>query len=352
MKFWNFLVYIILTGLTMQSAGQKAFSVGERTLLILDSSRSRPLKTELWYPTPETDSAGNRKRDLPFILGPTILDAVVQEGKHPLILLSHGTGGNRFGLAWLAFALAKQGFIVAAPDHWGNTYDNKILEYFVRSWERPMDLSFLLSYLLSRPEFARYIDDNNIGAAGFSLGGYSVLALAGAEIDYDLLKRNAKTKEGRKEFTIPEYGDLTKLIEKISFGNPGVAIPALYDPRINCFVAISPALGLGFNNSVQMEKIKCPVLIIGTGNDQIAPVATNARHYHDLIGGSRYYEFQGKAGHYVFLNMGDKGLQKEAGKYYSDDKTVNREKVHKEAMELIVPFLWEYLNREGQNAGK
>jgi predicted dienelactone hydrolase len=49
-----------------------------------------------------------------------------------------------------------------------------------------MDLSFLLNYLLSQSGFARYIDENNIGAIGFSLGGYSVLALAGAEIDYDL----------------------------------------------------------------------------------------------------------------------------------------------------------------------
>jgi predicted dienelactone hydrolase len=272
----NMIFVLILIILFPRFGSGQGFNVGERTLLLTDSARNRMVKTELWYPTNDSDSAGKRKTELAFILDPTIRDAKIYEGKHPLVLLSHGTGGNRFGLAWLAIALVKKGFIVAAPDHWGNTYDNKIPEYFVRSWERPIDLSFLVSYLLSQPGFAEFFNENNIGAAGFSLGGYTVLALAGAEIDYDLLKRNAKTKEGRREFTIPEYGVLTKLIEKISFGNPGVAAPVLDDPRIKCFVAISPALGLGFSNSGQMEKIKSPVLIIGTGNDQIAPVATNA----------------------------------------------------------------------------
>ncbi len=57
-----------------------------------------------------------------------------------LIVISNGTGGNRFSLE-----LAKNGFIVIAPDHWGNMFDNKIPEYFVRYWDSPQDISFLLT---------------------------------------------------------------------------------------------------------------------------------------------------------------------------------------------------------------
>lgn len=99
--------------------------------------------------------------------------------RHPLVLLSHGTGGNRFSLAWLAIALVKQGYMVIAPDHWGNTFDNKIPEYFVRYWDRPLDVRFLLSQIFADENLCKYIDHEKIGALGFSFGGNAVLALAG-----------------------------------------------------------------------------------------------------------------------------------------------------------------------------
>jgi len=49
--------------------------------------------------------------------------ATVTAGAHPLILLSHGSGGGEFGHADLAETLAGQGYIVAAPRHLGDSYD-------------------------------------------------------------------------------------------------------------------------------------------------------------------------------------------------------------------------------------
>jgi predicted dienelactone hydrolase len=324
----------ILFFIPILMAGQ-TFSTGEKTITCHDSLRNRQIRFEIWYPTYETDSTRAGITDLPFILDPTIRNAGFIQQKFPLILLSHGTGGNRFSLAWLAIFLAKNGYIVAAPDHWGNTYDNKIPEYFVRYWERPLDISFLLTHILNDKTLSPYIDSARIGMAGFSFGGYTTLALAGADLDCSLLKKAAETPEGKKEFNVPELGDLRKLIRQIPCG----IVPKTFkDRRIKAFVAMSPAAGLGFQNTEQTRQIKSPVLIIGAESDRIAPVKTNAGFYHKLIHDSDYILLQGKVGHYVFLNVGNEDLKKEAKKYYLDDKTVDREKVHMEVENDIIRF--------------
>ena len=71
----NVILLLILVSLfSFVSRGQNN-NVGEKTLLLTDSVRNRIVKTELWYPTGDCDSAGIRKTELPFILDPTIRDA-------------------------------------------------------------------------------------------------------------------------------------------------------------------------------------------------------------------------------------------------------------------------------------
>lgn len=326
--------FTFLISFPICSFGQN-YNVGEQTIVYTDSMRNRPIKVEFWYPTNDIDPAFEKETDLPFILSPTIRNASFVKQEFPLVLLSHGTGGNRFGLAWLAIALAKQGNIVLAPDHWGNTYDNKIPKYFVRYWERPLDISFLITHILIDKSLSQYVDKEKIGVAGFSFGGYTALALAGAELNCNLLKTISKTEQGEKEFNIPELGDLRKLIDNV----PCDSIQnSLKDKRIKAFVALSPALGLGFDNNEQTKNINSPILIIGAEKDQIAPIKTNAENYHKLIPNSMFIKLEGEVGHYIFLSEGNESLIKEAKKYYKDHKTVDREKIHKDVEKEIIKF--------------
>ncbi|MCD7978370.1 MAG: hypothetical protein LUG51_14940 [Tannerellaceae bacterium] len=316
------------------------YRVGEKTLVYTDGNReNRPIVTELWYPTQETDPEGNRRTDLPFLLPPTIREATLTDQPCPLVLLSHGTGGNRFGLAWLATALAEKGYIVAAPDHWGNTFDNIIPEYFLRYWERPLDISFLIRQLLVDPQLAAHIDPERIGVAGFSLGGYTSLALAGAELSCTTLMENARTEEGKKEFEIPELDGLAGFMD--DFSCEGIPFIPLQDQRIKAFVAMAPALGLGFRELQQTSAIQSPVLIIGAGGDQIAPVRSNAGNYHQLIPGSIYMELDDPAGHYIFLSEPLKELKEQNLIYYTDPPTVNRSLIHQQIQEFILHFFDE-----------
>ena len=65
-------------------------------------------------------------------------------------------------------ALAGAGFLAVAVDHHGNNFiDGYSPEGFVRWWERARDFSFVLDELCAREDIGA------VGAAGFSLGGYT-----------------------------------------------------------------------------------------------------------------------------------------------------------------------------------
>jgi len=97
------------------------------------------------------------------------------------VLLSHGTGGSAVQMAWLGMELARHGYIAVAVNHPGNNATEPYTaEGFALWWERATDLSEVLDGMLADATFGARIDARRVGAAGFSMGGYTVLELAGA----------------------------------------------------------------------------------------------------------------------------------------------------------------------------
>ncbi len=321
------------------------YAVGQTSLTLQDSKRNRPIKTEIWYPTQDTTGI-NVTEEYPFKLPRTSKNAVIATGKFPLILLSHGTGGNRISQMWLACELVGKGYIVASADHYGNTLDNKIPENFVRIWDRPMDMSFLLNHLLNDESWSASVATDKIGMAGFSLGGYTGMALAGAQIDFELLQQFADTKQGELEFTVPELGDIRYLItpELVKEGN--LKSIDLHDERISAFALMAPALGAAFQTPEQFTGVEMPLLIIGAANDKRTPSETNARHYHQLIKHSKYIELEGEVGHYIFMNEAKNWLRKDAKQIFQDAKGINRQEIHQIVAKKVAYFFEEHLNQK------
>lgn len=341
-----FKTILIIIGLWIYAFGisqaqlpvAKIKNIGQRTIDFFDDTRGRKLTTEIWYPTND-DIKQSDKTFSPFKRKFTVRDATFPKAKRPLILFSHGSGGNRLSLEWLAQALVTQGYIVAAVDHWGNTHDNKIGIEFIKPWERPLDISAVLTELLDDNTYGGMIDSDNIGVLGFSFGGYTAIALAGAVLDYPTLLNYYETVDGKRDLAeIREFPNLSENLKDSSFIKMTKNISSLKDKRIRSFFALSPGTAQGFKDKDQFKEVTDPVFIIGCQSDQVTPVAKYARHYHTLIEQSEYFEFDGDVGHYVMLAEASDEVKREAPEVFVDNPSVNRNHVHQKVAELAVDF--------------
>lgn len=222
-----------------------------------DASRARPIATRIWAP---------RAPDAPA----------------PVILLSHGTGGAAEALDWFAEHLNLAGYLVAAVDHHGNTANDEYrVEGFAFVWERPRDLSFLLDHLIASYK----VDGTRIGAAGFSLGGYTVAALLGARID-----RAVTLAVFQGTLPAPEVPEFPSFIDALRASYSDEQLAAIVregaqtfaDSRIRADFVIAPAIGRMLEIS-SLESITAPFRVRWGGADDIAPPEDNALVYLDAI---------------------------------------------------------------------
>jgi predicted dienelactone hydrolase len=290
------------------------FHTSQVTKTYYDSIRNRELTTEIWIP--------EKSNTEPF----------------QLIMFSHGTGGNRLACQWFCEGLAKKGFLVVAVDHYGNTYTNPIPKEFVTVWQRPLDISFVLTKLLIEKEYVGKIDESKIYAAGFSLGGYSSIALAGANFNLNSFIRFIHTPQGFKEVNIPEMPSLIHLFDQDSIKLSFKRAPNLKDNRIKAVFVMAPALGQGFSSKDQMKDVNIPLFIVGVQSDSIAPISTNAFHYKELLPKAEWFLINGKAGHYVFLNEGNDEMKQAVPTFFKDPDNVDRHKIHLEMVNKAESF--------------
>ena len=148
----------------------------------------RVLPTEIWYPA----QAGVRERDdgvhplgLPHRATTDLTP--LADTTLPLVVFSHGNSGLRQQSTFLMTHLASHGFVVAAPDHVGNTFDEMLAleteeqrkEVHLRARsQRPSDIARVIAALVDdRIEADRRpaIDPDRIGVAGHSYGGWTAL---------------------------------------------------------------------------------------------------------------------------------------------------------------------------------
>lgn len=115
--------------------------------------------------------------------------------KAPVVIFSHGFHGCATQSRFLMEALAKAGYLGFAPNHRDATCDggaatwrDRAEEPFTKAdlWsdavyrDRADDIRRLLAALKADPRWSTRADWDRLGLAGHSLGGYTVLGLAGA----------------------------------------------------------------------------------------------------------------------------------------------------------------------------
>jgi predicted dienelactone hydrolase len=209
------------------------FFVGSRQFQVKDEPNGISFPVLVQYPTHQPSA--------PTSFGPYVMDvcpeAKIIDGQFPLIIISHGNSGSHLLYRTISTFLAKNGYIVAMLEHYGNNRSNNELERGIKNLQyRPRHVSLTIDYLLSVNIFGQSIARDSIAIVGHSFGGYTALALAGG-----------------KPWT-----------------QTGQLIVVQNDPRIKALVLMAPAAAF-FIPEHSLDKVNIPILLLIAEHDQFTP---------------------------------------------------------------------------------
>ncbi len=274
------VVSLLITLSLIPALAAEADPVGYRTLSVPAPHHGRMLQGAVWYPADqpghEVVVAGNA-----VFFGVTVSEnASMADGKHPLVMLSHGLGGHFRSLAWLASGLAERGAVVIAVNHPNSTWGDFDLVAMLDHWTRVQDLVLLLDWTLADPEFAPHVDPDRIMAAGFSYGGWTALSMGGLRGDPGGFA--AFCQEHRDRSTVCQ--DLARA------GIDLAALPAQAwaasqkDDRIMRVAAIDPALTWGLDRGHATDLVGDVTLVgLGQGDHRLAGTDFDASGFAGLL---------------------------------------------------------------------
>lgn len=256
-------------------------------MLSLSTSGEYVVPVAVWYPT---GAAQAEWRAGPYLIHAT-RDAPLTPGLHPLVIISHGSGGGEFGHADLAEALARHGYIVAAPRHLGDSHDQPQGRGTDQQMiGRPWQAVATLDAVLADQRLAAAIDAGRIGMAGFSAGGYTTMVMAGARPDLSLITAYCSAHADDHELCDASAQ------QKAVVTRPGWALPV--DKRVRAAVAMAP-FSVMFD-AKGVAGVTIPLRVYKASNDQVLRNRWNTDHLLSLLPASvERGELPG--GHYVFL---------------------------------------------------
>ncbi len=165
----------LLAATLLAAAPASATSVGFMHRLVPDGANP-PLDVGIWYPAEATPHPTH----IALFTQTVALAAPLAGHALPLVVISHGHGGEFAGHSDTAWALASAGFVVAAPTHTGDNYRDQTAATDIGG--RVRQLSAVISYMRTTWQPGA-VDPARTGAFGFSAGGLTVLITAGARPD-------------------------------------------------------------------------------------------------------------------------------------------------------------------------
>ena len=307
------------------------------------------LRVTVWYPAAENAIEVQQEIGPPgaplLLAGKAAEHAAMPPAleKRPLILLSHGTGGTAMQMAWIGTALARAGYIAVAVNHPGNNgLEPYTAEGFILWWERATDLSEVLDGMLADPEFGAAIDASRVGAAGFSIGGYTVLALGGARTDISVITDLCEKQPDTPVCHVPERKGMGTPEQMLAAARKtsGISLArsdeSYRDPRVGAIFAIAPAVGFTLTPD-SLHAMRVPVEIVVGAADPIASPKDNADYIRAHIRGAKETVLPHVV-HYTFLDTCTPAGKEKLGDFCADPPGVDRDAVHQQVDEMAVQF--------------
>jgi len=226
---------------------QPNFPIQKQTLKLFDSLRNRYLSTDIYIPNTQNSA--------------------------PIIVISHGLGLNSSNFHYLGKNLANYGFAVVIPNH-PSSYEEKVKSLINSNQviqphefkDRPLDIKYILDQLESDPQFQKRLNFQQVGVFGQSLGGYTALALAGAKINFQQLKKDCDLDKLRNTWNM----SLLLQCRALELPNQSEKEYNLQDKRVKAAIAVNPITSSIFGQ-VGLSQIRTPIMIIGSSEDTVAP---------------------------------------------------------------------------------
>lgn len=230
------------------------YHVDELTYTPEGEAEPRTIPVFWWYPAAEAGERTPRYRlfrpDDAFTDAPP----AVEPGA-PLMVFSHGRAGFAQYSYFIAHHYARRGWIVVAADHIGDTVSDAVdsTEIYFR---RPQDISRLIDRALDAPagHLLAGLAGDTVVVVGHSFGGYTALAVAGADYAVD-------------KWTVECTGDAVP-----SFcGDDFATLAPLYtagfaDPRVDLAVPLAPGNYSAFDEG--LAAVEIPVLMMTGDRDR------------------------------------------------------------------------------------
>lgn len=275
------------------------FGPGLVEITIKDDRTDRPLAGHVWYPSVATGARQPVAKSRAWKVADAYPSGAIAEGAFPLLVISHGMYGNRLNQSWLASALSMRGFIVAMVDHPGTSTFLRNEDQARQLWDRPVDLSRLISFLMKQSMFKNSIDVDRIYAAGHSLGGYTVLLTAGAEFDNTLYKAGC-FGDTRIPVTCDVMGQWSVAQTK---ADQLAMAQSRKDPRIRKVISMDLG-GMSVFSQKSLAAIEIPILVLGSGRADMLDQKLESRALATALKPHlvRYLELE-NAGHFDFLGV-------------------------------------------------
>lgn len=336
----------VLTVLALlASSDAEAHGVGLARLEFRSKSVEVPINAYVFYPTDEPPGS-TRIGVYELAARP---DVPARRGTAPLIIISHGQGGSPLGHHDMATFLASRGHVVASLEHpKDNVRDSSGVGTPDVLLGRPAQVSALIDALAADRHWASRIDFERIGVAGFSMGGYTALVLAGARPDFthllgfcregvepamcDLLARHGALLDANN----PAEAYVAAL--QIAAGSRG----RLSDPRIKAAFVMAP-MALVFNES-SLRELNRPVYLHYAAADRMLEPARNAASLAASARALAGYTAIVGADHWVYLAPCSLALAEAVPEICVDPPGVDRAEVHRQILREALAFFADHLD--------
>ncbi len=319
------LFFAVLGFLAAADSAASAANVGFERIQIANGAEP-PLTGGVWYPT---DSPA-AEHSLGLFTQIVALGAPVSGRGLLLVVLSHGGGASYEAHYDTALALAHAGFVAAAVNHAGDTYDDQ--SQVLRLWRRPTQLRRLVSYMLDEWPQRGQLNAGRVGAFGFSNGGFTVLVAAGGVPD---LNRAAPYCQAH-----PDH-DLCHALKQAGVDpRLGADVPPrawISDPRIKAVVVAAPAFGFAFSPD-GLKNVRVPVQLWRAADDHHQPDPWYDEAVRLALPRPPEYHVVDGAGHYGFLPPCTPRLAVRAPRICTDPPGFDRAAFHQAFNAQIVRF--------------